>query len=58
MQYERLQNNLLGTNAIEALFWAAVLNGVAAVPLIAVIVWLASHKKTMGMWRSSPLARA
>ncbi len=50
--------NLLRVDAIKALFWAAVLNGIAAVPLIAVIVWLASHRSIMGQWRSSRLARA
>ncbi len=50
--------DLLRVDAIKALFWSAVLNGVAAVPLIAVIVWLASDKKIMGEWRSSRLARA
>ena len=50
--------NLLHVNAIKALFWSAVLNGVAAVPLIGVIVWLASDRKTMGEWVSSRLARA
>jgi NRAMP (natural resistance-associated macrophage protein)-like metal ion transporter len=50
--------NLLRIDAIRALFWSAVLNGVAAVPLIAVIVWLASDRNLMGEWRSSRLARA
>lgn len=50
--------NLLKVDAIKALFWSAVLNGVAAVPLLAVIVWLASSRKIMGQWVSSPLARA
>jgi Mn2+/Fe2+ NRAMP family transporter len=50
--------NLLHVNAIKALFWAAVLNGIAAVPLLAVIVWLASNRRIMGEWTSSPLARA
>jgi len=50
--------NLLRVDAIKALFWSAVLNGVAAVPLIAVIVWLASDRRIMGQWRSSALARA
>lgn len=50
--------NLLRVDAIKALFWSAVLNGVAAVPLLAVIVWLASDSKTMGRWKSSILARA
>jgi len=49
--------DLLGINPIKALFWSAVLNGIAAVPLLAVIVWLASSHKVMGRWRSSPLAR-
>lgn len=50
--------NLLHVDAIKALFWAAVLNGVAAVPIIAVIVLLASDKRTMGRWKSSLVARA
>jgi NRAMP (natural resistance-associated macrophage protein)-like metal ion transporter len=49
--------NLLHIDAIGALFWAAVLNGVAAVPLIAVIVWLASSRRVMKHWASSALAR-
>ncbi len=50
--------NLLKVDAIKALFWAAVLNGIAAVPLIAVVVWLASNRAIMGKWASSALARA
>jgi Mn2+/Fe2+ NRAMP family transporter len=50
--------NLLHVDAIKALFWSAVLNGVAAVPLLAVIVWFASSSSIMGRWKSSPLARA
>lgn len=50
--------NLFHFNAISALFFAAILNGVAAVPLVGVIVWLASDKKVMHEWRSSPIARA
>jgi NRAMP (natural resistance-associated macrophage protein)-like metal ion transporter len=49
--------NLLRIDAIKALFWSAVLNGVVAVPLIAVIVWLASNSGLMGRWKSSPIAR-
>jgi NRAMP (natural resistance-associated macrophage protein)-like metal ion transporter len=49
--------NLLQVDAIKALFWAAVLNGIAAVPLIAVIVWLASNRAIMGKWTSSLAAR-
>jgi len=49
--------NLLRVDAVQALFWSAVLNGVVAVPLIAVIVALASSKALMGSWRSSMPAR-
>ena len=50
--------NLLKIDAIQALFWSAVFNGVTAVPLLMVIVWVASDTKVMGEWRSSALARA
>jgi Mn2+/Fe2+ NRAMP family transporter len=50
--------NLLHVDAIKALFYSAVLNGIAAVPLIGVIVWLASNSGLMGEWTSSRLARA
>lgn len=49
--------NLLHVDAIKALFWSAVLNGIAAVPLLAAIVWLASNHKVMGRWKSSLAAR-
>ena len=35
-------------NPMKALFWSAVINGVAAVPLMAVIVVLVSRKSVMG----------
>lgn len=50
--------NLLRIDAIKALFWSAVLNGITAVPLIAAIVYLVSNESVMGKWRSSPAARA
>lgn len=50
--------NLLRIDPIQALVWSAVLNGIAAVPLLAVIVSIASDAKLMGEWRSSRLARA
>jgi NRAMP (natural resistance-associated macrophage protein)-like metal ion transporter len=50
--------NFVHIDPIAALFWSAVLNGIAAVPLIAVIVLFASNKKIMGKWVSSPTARA
>ncbi|MNY64551.1 hypothetical protein D3C86_2016840 [compost metagenome] len=33
---------------VKGLFWAAVLNGVIALPIMAVMMRLASHKDTMG----------
>ena len=50
--------DLLKINPIAALFWSAILNGVAAVPLLAVLVWFASSRKIMRQWRSSRLAVA
>jgi Mn2+/Fe2+ NRAMP family transporter len=49
--------NIVGIDPIKALFWSAVCNGVAAVPLIFAIVTIASDRKLMGRWVSSPLAR-
>ncbi|MBV8638200.1 MAG: divalent metal cation transporter [Candidatus Eremiobacteraeota bacterium] len=44
-------------NPIAALFWSAVINGVVAVPLLAVLVHFASDGRLMGKWRSSLAAR-
>ncbi len=44
-------------NPIAALFWSAVLNGMVAVPLLAVLVHFASDQRVMGRWRSSLAAR-
>ena len=49
--------NFAHVNAIAALFWSAVINGVVAVPLLAVVVWLSSSKRIMQQWRSSLIAR-
>ncbi len=38
---------------IKALFWSAVINGVVAVPLIVVIIILASRKSVMGAFTAS-----
>jgi Mn2+/Fe2+ NRAMP family transporter len=40
-------------NPMKALFWSAVINGVVAVPLMAVIVLLASRKSVMGAFTAS-----
>lgn len=42
---------------MKALFWSAVINGVVAVPLMAVIILLASRKSVMGAFTTSrPIA--
>ena len=50
--------NVIGIDPIKALFWSAVFNGVAAVPLVYAIVHIASKREIMGKWTSSPVARA
>jgi len=38
---------------MKALFWSAVINGVVAVPLLVVIILLASRKSVMGEYTAS-----
>ncbi len=45
-----MQMNLLGINPISALFWAAVINGFVAPPLLVIIMLAANQKKIMGKW--------
>ncbi len=40
-------------NPIKALFWSAVINGVVAVPLVVLVVLLASRKSVMGEFTAS-----
>ncbi|HEV2676349.1 MAG TPA: divalent metal cation transporter [Aliidongia sp.] len=40
--------NFIGIDPIKALIWSAVLNGVAAVPIMAMVVRLATQSKIMG----------
>ena len=40
--------NFAHINPIKALFWSAVINGVVAVPVMAVMMWLAAAPKVMG----------
>ena len=42
---------------IRALYYAAVLNGVISVPLIFLVVRIASNSGVMGKWSSSLLAK-
>ena len=45
--------NFVHIDPIKALFWSAVINGVAAVPIMAMIMHLASHKAAMGEFKIS-----
>lgn len=40
--------NFLRIDPVKALFWAAILNGLVAAPLMAVIMMMASNRKVMG----------
>lgn len=40
-------------NPMKALFWSAVINGVVAVPLMAIILVLSSRRSVMGRYRAS-----
>jgi NRAMP (natural resistance-associated macrophage protein)-like metal ion transporter len=48
----------LRIDPIRALYYAAVLNGLVAIPLIFLILRLASDAKVMGKWTSSTIAKA
>ncbi|MBM3283164.1 divalent metal cation transporter [Candidatus Gottesmanbacteria bacterium] len=50
--------NLLGINAIKALLYAAVVNCLIAVPLIAIIIKLADDERIVGKFKSNPRNRA
>jgi Mn2+/Fe2+ NRAMP family transporter len=40
--------DFIGLNPIKALFWSAVINGVAAVPIMIVMMLMTSNKKITG----------
>jgi Mn2+/Fe2+ NRAMP family transporter len=40
--------NFLDIDPIKALFWSAVLNGIVAVPLMAVVMVMANQPRVMG----------
>jgi NRAMP (natural resistance-associated macrophage protein)-like metal ion transporter len=43
--------NFIQIDPIKALFWSAVINGVAAVPIMVMIMHLASHRQAMGEFK-------
>ncbi|MDD2482790.1 MAG: divalent metal cation transporter [Candidatus Shapirobacteria bacterium] len=44
--------NLLGINVMDALYYAAIINGVASVPLIAIIIKIADDERVVGKFKS------
>ena len=40
--------NFLGINPIQALFWASVINGFVAPPLLVILMLIGNNKKVMG----------
>ncbi|KKR34393.1 MAG: Natural resistance-associated macrophage protein, partial [Candidatus Gottesmanbacteria bacterium GW2011_GWC2_39_8] len=50
--------NLLRINAIAALYYAAIVNGIIAVPLIFIIIRLANDKRIVGEFKSKPIIKA
>jgi len=48
--------NLASLNPVQALVWVAVLNGIVAVPVMALMMLMASNKKIMGAFRIGRLA--
>ena len=49
--------NFVGINPVKALIYAAVLNGIAAVPLIFLIIRISQNKKIMGEYKSGLLSK-
>ncbi len=47
--------NLLGINTMQALYFAAIVNGVVAVPLIFIIIKLAGDERIVGKFKSRKL---
>jgi NRAMP (natural resistance-associated macrophage protein)-like metal ion transporter len=45
--------NIVGINPIKALYYAAILNGIIAIPLIFIIIRLASDERVVGKFKSS-----
>lgn len=50
--------NFIGIDPVKALVYAAVLNGVAAVPLLFLIIKISSSEKIMGEFKSGGLSKA
>ena len=53
-----LAMNLLNINIMQALYYSAVINGIAAVPLIAIIIKLSDDERIVGRFKTSKKNRA
>jgi len=53
-----LSLNFMGIDPVKALFWAAILNGVVAGPLMVVIMLMAASKRVMGQFVIPPPLKA
>jgi Mn2+/Fe2+ NRAMP family transporter len=51
-----LSINFLGIDPIKALVFAAVFNGIAAVPLLAMIARVGSNEKIMGEYKNGQIS--
>jgi Mn2+/Fe2+ NRAMP family transporter len=49
--------NFIGLDPVKALFWSAVVNGVAAVPVMAMTLVMAARRKVMGDFTIRPVLR-
>ena len=49
---------LMRLDAVRMMFWAAVINGALAPPLILLVILLSSDRRVMGERVSSPVMRA
>lgn len=47
--------NFLGINVIKALYYTAIINGLVAVPLIAIIIKMANNEKIVGNYKTSKI---
>jgi Mn2+/Fe2+ NRAMP family transporter len=45
--------NIVGVNPIQALYYAAIINGVISIPLIAIIIKLADDERVVGKYKTS-----
>jgi Mn2+/Fe2+ NRAMP family transporter len=47
--------NAFGLNPVQALVWVAVINGIVAVPVMALLMLMSTDARLMGEFRISPL---